>query len=49
VRTDYRYATYSRKTLSDTNGAGGVDNSITLKPAVQTVTTQAVYRFNWWR
>jgi outer membrane immunogenic protein len=61
-RSEYRYASYDSKTLTDTfpsganpvnvQGVGPVGNpasSITFKPQVQTVTTQLVYKFNWWR
>ena len=48
-RTEYRYASYDSKSLTDTNGAGGVQANITFKPVVQTVTTQLLYKFNWWR
>ena len=48
-RTEYRYASYGGKSLTDTNGTGGVVNDITFKPAVQTITTQLLYKFNWWR
>ena len=45
-RNEYRYASYGSKTLTDTDGAGGVAADITFKPAVQTVTSQIVYKFN---
>ena len=48
-RTEYRYASYDSKSLTDTNGVGGVQANITFKPVVQTVTTQLLYKFNWWR
>ena len=49
-RTEYRYASYDSKSLSDTNGTGiGLAANITFKPVVQTVTTQLLYKFNWWR
>ena len=44
-RNEYRYASYDTQTIPDTPG----HNSITLKPAVQTVTSQVVYKFNWMR
>lgn len=46
-RTEYRYSQFDRKVLTDRNPAtgaiGGAD--ISFKPAVQTVTTQIVYKF----
>jgi len=45
-RNEYRYASYGNKTLADTNGAGAAASSINFKPAVQTVTSQLVYKFN---
>ena len=45
-RTEYRYAYYGSKTLTDTDGIGGARNNITFKPTVQTVTSQVVYKFN---
>jgi outer membrane immunogenic protein len=45
-RNEYRYAYYGTKLLPDTNGTGGVDDSISFKPTVQTVTTQLVYKFD---
>ncbi|MGH6683422.1 MAG: outer membrane protein, partial [Pseudolabrys sp.] len=41
-RNEYRYASYGSETITDTG-----NNSITFKPAVQTVTSQVVYKFNW--
>jgi outer membrane immunogenic protein len=58
-RSEYRYASYGRTMLSDSvPGAGPVvvspagvflnpQNSITFKPAVQTIRTEIVYKFNW--
>ena len=42
-RTEYRYASYNTQTIPDTPG----QNSITFKPAVQTLTSQVIYKFNW--
>lgn len=44
-RNEYRYASYDRKTLADTNGIAS-DSSINFKPVVQTVTSQLVYKLN---
>jgi outer membrane immunogenic protein len=41
-RTEYRYAYYGSKTITE----APVANSITFKPTVQTVTSQIVYKFN---
>jgi len=46
-RNEYRYASYRKETLPDTNPAGGIASNITLKPTVQTITSQLVYKFNW--
>jgi outer membrane immunogenic protein len=43
-RTEYRYASYDSESLAEGNG-----RSITFKPGVQTVTTQLLYKFDWWR
>lgn len=43
-RTEYRYASYGSQTITDSGF-----NSITFKPAVQTVTSQLLYKFNWIR
>jgi outer membrane immunogenic protein len=45
-RNEYRYASYGSKTLTDTNGAGPVQNNITFKPTVQTVTSSVIFKFN---
>jgi outer membrane immunogenic protein len=47
MKTEYRAAYYNKVTLADTNGAGAIQNSITFKPQVQTISTSLVYRFNW--
>jgi outer membrane immunogenic protein len=47
MKTEYRVAKYDKITLPDTNGLGGIRNSITFQPIVQTVSTSLVYRFNW--
>ncbi|MEW6452508.1 MAG: outer membrane beta-barrel protein [Pseudomonadota bacterium] len=45
-RNEYRYASYSRATTTDCPAAGVcLNNNITFKPAVQTVTTQLIYKF----
>jgi len=46
-RTEYRYASYANKLLSDAGPIIAAD--INFKPVVQTFTTQAVYKFNWTR
>jgi outer membrane immunogenic protein len=47
-RSEYRYASYGRTVLPDTiPGTSNVANSITFKPAVQTVRTELAYKFNW--
>jgi outer membrane immunogenic protein len=45
-RNEYRYARYNGTTLTDTNGIGGANASITFKPDVQTVRSEVVYKFN---
>ena len=45
-RNEYRYASYSNKTLADTDGTGGAAASIRFKPAVQTITSGIVYKLN---
>jgi outer membrane immunogenic protein len=45
-RNEYRYASYSGKTLTDTNGVGGAFNSITFKPVVQTITSEIIFKLN---
>ncbi|HMJ40960.1 MAG TPA: outer membrane beta-barrel protein [Pseudolabrys sp.] len=44
-RNEYRYARYKNQTLADTGPVIAAD--INFKPAVQTITTQAVYKLNW--
>jgi outer membrane immunogenic protein len=46
MKTEYRVAEYGRVLLPDTNLAGVLLDSINIKPIVQTVSTQLVYRFN---
>lgn len=46
LRTEYRYAYYGSKTLTEADAAGVPFSSITFKPTVQTVTGQIVYKFN---
>jgi len=47
-RSEYRYASYGQRTLTDTvPSTGATMNSITFKPAVQTVRSEIVYKFNW--
>lgn len=49
-RSEVRYAKYGKKTLTDTNAAtGDAIDSITFEPAIQTATTEIVYKFNWQR
>jgi outer membrane immunogenic protein len=60
-RTEYRYADYGTRTLTDTAPGGpfvtlpvlGIfanpQDSITFHPIVQTIRTELVYKFNWWR
>jgi outer membrane immunogenic protein len=49
LKTEYRFSSYNAKTLNDffipTGEQIGFNES--LHPYVQTVTTQLVYRFNW--
>jgi outer membrane immunogenic protein len=49
MKTEYRAAEYNRVTLPESFVAGGlpIGLAVTLKPLVQTVSTQLVYRFNW--
>lgn len=61
-RTEYRYADYGTRTLTDTAPGGAFvavpgsffpipnpQDSITFHPIVQTIRTELVYKFNWWR
>jgi outer membrane immunogenic protein len=53
VKTEYRYASYSAKTIAGAIGppATGALSFInmTIKPQVQTIRTELVYKFNWGR
>ena len=45
---EFRLARYGSKTLPEVRAATGVAiDSITVRPSVQTVTTQLVYKFGW--
>ena len=44
LRTDYRYSYFGTQNINTT---GTVAHIITFKPAVQTLSTELVYRFNW--
>jgi len=44
LKTEYRFSSFDSKTVTDT---GPVGFSESLRPYVQTITTQLVYRFNW--
>lgn len=45
LRGEYRYAGYRTTNIADKSSTGTVAANITFKPAVQTATLQAVYRF----
>ncbi len=49
LRSEYRYSTYQRSSITETTLATGVPtgNVENTKPSVQTVTTSLIYRFNW--
>ena len=49
-RTEYRYAAYGSKTLPDVFNTTGLPVSlVAIKPYVQTVRSEIVYKFNWGR
>ena len=48
LKTEYRFSSYNAKTVADTFAGQPLGLSESLHPYVQTVTTQLVYRFNWW-
>jgi outer membrane immunogenic protein len=48
LKTEYRFSSFDAKTVSDTFAGADIGLSESLHPFVQTVTTQLVYRFNWW-
>jgi outer membrane immunogenic protein len=45
-RNEYRYASYGSKTIADTRLSGALNESITFKPTVQTVTSSVIFKFN---
>jgi outer membrane immunogenic protein len=47
LKTEYRFSSYGAKTVSDTFEGEPLGVNESLHPFVQTVTTQLVYRFNW--
>ena len=53
VKTEYRYASYSSKTFAGTIAVPAAPFltaiNMTVKPQVQTVRTELVYKFNWGR
>lgn len=50
VKTEYRYASYSSKTLTGVvGGMGGMGPLLSVKPQVQTIRSELVYKFNWGR
>jgi outer membrane immunogenic protein len=49
-RTEYRYAAYGSKTLPDVSNTTGLPiDLVAIKPYVQTVRSELVYKFNWGR
>jgi outer membrane immunogenic protein len=48
LKTEYRFSSYDAKTVTDSVPGQPFSLSESLHPYVQTVTTQLVYRFNWW-
>ena len=53
VKTEYRYSSYSSKTLAGAIGAPAAPFltaiNMTVKPQVQTIRSELVYKFNWGR
>jgi opacity protein-like surface antigen len=54
VKTEYRYASYSSKTVAGSIASPPAPPALTsvnmtFKPQVQTVRTELVYKFNWGR
>jgi outer membrane immunogenic protein len=55
VKSEYRLASYSSKTTAEILGApattaGGITaSSLAIKPVVQTISAELVYKFNWGR
>jgi outer membrane immunogenic protein len=53
VKTEYRYSSYSSKTLAGSIGAPAAPFltaiNMTVKPQVQTIRSELVYKFNWGR
>jgi len=47
LKTEYRFSSFDSKTITDTGPLNLNLFSESLRPYVQTVTTQLVYRFNW--
>ena len=54
VRSEYRYASYDSATLpifstvtGRVSGAGGFPTDLVIKPVVQTIRSEIVYKFNW--
>jgi outer membrane immunogenic protein len=47
VKTEYRYASYSSKTIA--GNIGPPTPFLTIKPQVQTIRSELVYKFNWGR
>jgi outer membrane immunogenic protein len=48
LKTEYRFSEFGAKTVNDTVPDFPPFLNESLHPYVQTVTTQLVYRFNWW-
>jgi hypothetical protein len=44
MRSEYRYASYENKTLSDTGSI--TEASVNFKPVVQTITTSVIFKLN---
>jgi outer membrane immunogenic protein len=47
LKTEYRFSSYGAKTVNGVSPVSDISFSESLHPYVQTVTTQLVYRFNW--
>jgi outer membrane immunogenic protein len=47
LKTEYRFSSYNAQTVTDTFEGQPTEFSERLHPFVQSVTTQLVYRFNW--
>jgi len=53
VKSEYRYSSFSSKTINGAIGApapvGLTSINMSIKPQVQTIRSELVYKFNWGR